>query len=186
MTAFQESPEFLRGREGELRIKAFLQSRGWYILPAGDYSGPDGDRAPSIQGAADRIILPDLIAARKGLQMIAEVKTKAKPDYHRITGQYVHGVGRRKCRHYYRCQEEFGARVWLFILEECSQTLLFEGIDYLRRWENVSHVWTGDEMDKGGMVFWPRHVFQPLVLNAIPGLFDVSIPLDFELPPKAR
>jgi len=184
MTAFQDSASFLRGRAAELRIGALLQERGFYILPACDFSGPAGDRAPKIRGAQEGIVLPDLVLAKKGLLVLAEVKAKKEPTFTILTGTYDHGISRRLCRHYLRCQEEFGAHVWLFILEEKSQTLLFQSIDELRKSSNVSHVYEGDVMDQGGMVFWPRDVFQKIVVDAIPGLFDVTIPLAFELPPR--
>jgi hypothetical protein len=184
MTAFQESAPFLRGREGELRVAALLQSRGWYILPSSDYSGPAGNHAPKIHGAQEGIVLPDLAIAKKGLLLLAEVKAKWEPTFTILTGTYDHGISRRLCRQYLRCQEEMGAHVWLFILEEKSQTLLFQSIDELRKSTNVSHIYEGDVMDKGGMVFWPRDVFQKIVIDAIPGLFDVSIPLAFEKPPQ--
>lgn len=186
MTAFQESAPYLRGRAGELRVAAFLQSRGWYILPGSDYSGPAGGSAPQIRGAQEGIVLPDLAIAKKGLLMWAEVKAKKEPTYTILTGTDDHGIARDKCRQYLRCQQETGAHVWLFILEEVSQTLLFQSLDELRKASNVSHVYEGDAMDRGGMVFWPRSVFQKLVLNEIPGLFDVAIPLAFEVPPARR
>ena len=186
MTAFHESPAFLRGREGELRVAALLQSRGWFILPSCDYSGPAGDRAPKIHGIQEGIVLPDLQIAKKGMLLLAEVKAKKEPTFTILTGTYDHGISRRLCRQYLRCQEEMGAHVWLFILEEKSQMLLFQSIDELRKSSNVSHIYEGDVMDEGGMVFWPRDVFQKIVINEIPGLFDVTIPLAFELPPKAR
>lgn len=186
MTDFRDSPPFLRGRDGELRIAAFLQSRGWFILPASDYSGPAGDRAPKIHGIQEGIVLPDLAIAKKGLLMFAEVKTKWEATYTVLTGTLDHGIARRLCRQYVRCQEETGAHVWLFILEERDQILLFQSLDELRKTANISHIYEGDVMDEGGMVFWPRTIFHSVILDALPGLFDITIPLEFERPPRAN
>lgn len=178
MHDFQSSPPFLRGRDAEIKIAAFLKyRRGWYIFPASDYSGQNGDKAPKIQGADDEIISPDLGLVRPGrLMRWAEVKAKGGPTFTILTQQWEHGIGLRKYFQYLKFQEKVGAPVWLFILEENTQTLLFQSLDVL----GYGRVYSGDEMDKGGMMFWPRTAFQCVVLDEIPGLFDPDIPLDFE------
>jgi hypothetical protein len=173
---FRETPEFIRGRAAELLVEGKLRSFGWFILPACDYSGPLSDRAPKIHGAQEEIVLPDLFIAKRGLAMWAEVKSKGKPCRYRVTGKDYHGISFRLWRHYHRCQEETGANVWLFIVEESTQVLLFQGINELAKWVSPYY---GDKVDPGGMVYWPRDVFQSLDLNAIPGLLD---PLPFEAP----
>lgn len=173
----RHTPEFLRGREGEQRIAEFLKQRGWYIIPSYDYSGPDGDKAPKIQGAHEGIVLPDLGIARSGRLKWAEVKTKHAPTFTIQTHTTDHGIGYRNWLHYRRCQQETGAHVWLFILEECSQEILFQSLDVLGR----GRVYTGDRMDRGGMMFWQRDAFMKCVLDALPGLFDEAGPLGFEI-----
>jgi hypothetical protein len=168
-TPFRETQEFLRGRAAELRVAAKLQSFGWFILPASDFTGALRDRAPKITGTQEGIVMPDLLVAKRGLAMWAEVKSKWKPCFYRQTGINYHGVGRRLWRHYHRCQDETGMNVWLFIVEEKTQVLLFQGINELAKWVSP---YEGDKVDPGGMVFWPRHVFQSIILNEIPGLFD--------------
>lgn len=44
---FRERPEFLKGRSGELIVARWFQERGWYVIPSYDYSGEDGNKAPS-------------------------------------------------------------------------------------------------------------------------------------------
>lgn len=180
--AFHNSEPYLRGREAELRVAAWLQNRGFYILPSCDYSGPEGDHAPKIHGTKEGLILPDLAIAKKGRLKWAEVKAKYEPTYSRCTGTYDHGISRRLCNHYLRVQEETGAPVWVFIVEEKTQTLLFQSIDELRKAENIGHKYFGDVMDHGGMVFWPRTIFHPWILSEMLGLFDIDIPLAFEQP----
>lgn len=172
---FRERAEFLRGRAAEQRIAAWLKANGWFIIPAYDYSGPDGDKAPIFQGATEGIVLPDLGIARAGLMKWAEVKAKKGPSYTVITGENVHGIGLLKWRHYLRCQRETGAHVLLFIWEECKQTLLVQSLDVL----GDGRIYKGDRMDKGGMVFWPRDRFDPFVIDELPGLFDPGLPLPF-------
>jgi hypothetical protein len=179
-TKFRESAEFLRGRDAEQLVAAYLQGRGWYIIPSYDYSGEHGDKAPTIQGAHDGIVLPDLGIAKAGMMKWAEVKAKGGPTFTLKTKTYDHGIGYRKWCHYLRVQQETGCHVWLFIIEECSQILLAESLDVLgdgRRYDD-------NKMDKGGMVFWPRESFScRVMLDAIPGLFDPKKPLPFESQP---
>lgn len=173
---FRLRPEFLRGREGEQRVAAWLQARGWYIIPAYDYGGPDGDFAPKLQGSHDGIVLPDLGMTRNGQLKWAEVKAKWAPTFTVKTQTVDHGIGYRSWRHYLRFQLETGCHVWLFILEESTQTLLAESLEQLGEGRHYD----GDEMDPGGMVFWQRDAFGRYVLDTLPGLFDASIPLAFE------
>jgi hypothetical protein len=182
MTAipFRQSRAFIRGREAEQRVAAWLQGRGWYIIPSYDYSGEHGDKAPKIQGAAEGIVLPDLGIARAGQMKWAEVKAKAGPTFTVTTHTYDHGIGYRKWQHYRRVQQETGCHVWLFIVEECTQLLLAESLDKL----GDGRLYDDNKMDPGGMVFWPRLVFgSKLLLAAIPGLFDPAVPVAFEVEP---
>ena len=177
-TTFRQSAPFIKGQAAELLVATFLRDeRGYHIFPAADYSGPAGDKAPAIQGAADRIVVPDLGIARAGAFKWAEVKYKWRPTFTRATRSLNHGIGRRKWCHYVRFQETTGQQVWIFIVEGCSQKLLFERLDLLGK---PNYIYPGEKMDPGGMVFWPRASFGSLVLNAIPGLFDTKIPLPFE------
>jgi hypothetical protein len=175
---FRQRPEFLRGRDGEQKVARWLQSRKWYIIPSYDYSGPDGEVAPKLRGQQDGIVLPDLGLAKAGLLKWAEVKSKWAPTFTLLTHTYDHGIGYRNWCHYKRFQDETGCHVFLFILEEVSQTLLVERLDNLGKGRH----YFGDEMDHGGMVFWTRDSFsQKYALDAIPGLLDSDADLPFEI-----
>jgi hypothetical protein len=173
---FRKTPAFLSGCAGEQRVAAFLQARKWFILPAYDYSGPAGDRAPKLQGVHAGIVMPDLFLAAGGRTKWAEVKCKGAPTFTVITHTLDHGIGLRKWRHYMRCQEVTGVFVWLFILEVDSQTLRFQSLDKL----GVGRIYPGDQMDPGGMMFWSIDKFGFEKLDAIPGLYDPTLPLSFE------
>jgi hypothetical protein len=175
--SFRERAEFLRGRVAEQIVATFLQQRGWYIIPSYDYSGEDGNKAPRIQGLYNGFVLPDLDIAKVGHRKWAEVKAKGRPTFTRITQTYDHGIGYRKWNHYRQIQQLTGCHVWLFIIEENSQLLLAESLDVL----SVGRRYEGDDMDPGGMMFWPRTAFNCRVaLNALPGLFDDHKLLTFE------
>jgi hypothetical protein len=165
-----ERPEFLRGRVAEEFVAGLLRSRGWYVIPSALYAGPDGNGAPLARDSDSAIVLPDLDVARHGTRRWAEVKAKAAPTFTRKTFTYDHGIGLRKWIHYRRIERETGAHVWLFIIEECRQVLLFESLDRL----GDGRRYTGEEMDPGGMMFWPRTLFQKMLLNALPGFEDAG------------
>lgn len=185
MHDFRQRPEFLRGRAAEQLIVRWLKPFGYFIIPAYDYSGPNGDRAPIFQGVNEGIVLPDIGMAKLGLMKWAEVKAKKEPTWSKCTQTLDHGIGLRKWGHYLRCQKETGAHVLLFIWEECKQTLLVQSLDALGAPPpfpgdpELGHIHAGGGMDRGGMVFWPRKRFDPFVIDELPGLFDPSRPLPF-------
>lgn len=175
--AFRESPEFLRGRDAEQRVARVFQQRGWFVIPSYDYCGEDGNKAPKAQGVSDGIILPDLGIAQRGIMKWVEVKAKSCPTFTIKAHSYDHGIGLRKWTHYKRCQHETGCHVFLCIIEENSQMLLLERLDTL----GEGRTYTGNKMDAGGMIFWPRLKFGIRIkLDSIPGLFDEKKKLPFE------
>ncbi len=152
----RETEKFRRGRAGEHVVADLLKQRGWYIVPSYDYCGDDGNKAPKMEGLTAALILPDLDVARGGRRKWAEVKTKLRPDFTRITGRYEHGIPIRHFEHYRQVQAVTGAEVWLFIYEEEPAVVICQALDKL---EPQSRFYRGPRMDRGGMVFWPRDAF---------------------------
>ena len=161
-----DSPEFVRGRAGEMTVAAWLQERGWFVVPSYDYSGQDGKKPPRLQGLVSGYAIPDLDIARKGLRIWAEVKVKAGPTYHRITGVFEHGISARLHRHYQEVQDITGTPVWFFILEEEVSLLIAQAMDQL----GAPRVYDGSKMGRDGMVFWPRERFRVLAELAKQGM----------------
>src|SRR5690606_14799396 len=156
-TAFRETEEFRRGRNGERLVAELLQSRGWYVIPSYDYSGEDGDKPPRLQGLSEAFPVPDLDIARDGQRRWAEVKTKAAATYTRLTGRLEHGIPKRHYWAYRRVQEITGCEVWLFIYEEQTGDVLCARLDDL---DSVKREYNGPKMSRGGMVFSPRSTFK--------------------------
>jgi hypothetical protein len=164
-TPFRESTNFLRGRAGEQTVKCWLQKRGWWVIPSYDYTGENGDKAPRMQGLSSSLIIPDLDIAKTGLRRWAEVKTKTKANHRWTTDTYEHGIDRRHYEHYLRVQEITGAHVWLFIVEENTQTILAESLDRLGKPR------FGCQYGKDGMANWPRDHFSIKVpISGVPGI----------------
>jgi hypothetical protein len=173
-------PKYEIGHESVVLVTKMLRARGWYIIPTEDFCGRDGEHAPMASAAMERIILPDLDIAMRGLRMWAEVKEKARPTFTILTGTSDHGMGLRKFRAYCHLQREYGSHIWIFLVELSSQMVLIESLDHLTT-TSAARQYTGDKMDIGGMIFWPRSVFRTRIqFNEIPGLFDLEIPLPFE------
>lgn len=165
VTTFRESPSFIRGRRGEQLIKRWLQKRGWWVIPSYDYTGENDDKAPRMQGLSSSLVIPDLDIAKDGLRRWAEVKTKTKALEWRKTGELQHGIDLRHYEEYLKVQSLSGTHVWLFIVEENTQTILAESLDRL------GEPRIGREYGKGGMANWPRDRFSIKVkLTEVPGL----------------
>ena len=151
-----DTPEFKRGRAGERVVANALQRRGWFIVPSYDYTGQNGDKAPKMQGLNLSLVIPDLDAARRGKRFWVEVKTKARPDFTRSTGQWEHGIAKRHLEHYRRVEIESGAPVWLMIVEEQNALLIGQSLAKL----GTPRIYEGWKMGRGGMAFWPRERFR--------------------------
>lgn len=151
--AFHERPEFLRGRAGEHLVVAWLQERGWYVIPSYDYSGNERNKAPKLQGISEGFPVPDLDVARSGNRRWVEVKTKEEPTYTHKTGQLEHGI--EHYDDYLRVAAETGTEAWLAIFETSTRHLLaqsFAGLGSPRR----------STMNGKRMAFWPRRSFMHL------------------------
>ena len=153
---FRQQPKFKRGREGEKVVAGWLMERGWHVIPSYDYSGEDGDKAPKMTGKHTAFVLPDLDIAQNGKRMWAEVKTKAEATLHRKTQTLEHGISLRHFRDYKRIQVITGCDVYVFVYEECSESLLMRPIGE----ESDGRVYDGGKMGRGGMIFWPRSSFK--------------------------
>lgn len=149
MTSFRENPKFKWGEEFERALSAYLQSRGWGVLPVYDYSG-DEDKAPKMHKVAGGLVLPDLFAARRGTSCWVEAKRKTRTDLHRITNTIETGLPLRLLREYERVRDESGIDVWLFFGHEVENE-----VRCIRVGELEPRVYGGGRMSRGGMAFFP-------------------------------
>lgn len=147
---FRDRPEFVRGRNGEQRVAAWLQERGWYVIPSYDFSGEDGDKAPKMQGLRERIVIPDLDVSRGGVRRWVEVKTKEKPDFTYTTQTWDHGI--EHYDDYLRVQEETGSEAWLAIYETSTGELLMQSLRELGKPRR-------SRMNGRPMAYWPKEKF---------------------------
>jgi len=151
-----DTPQFQIGRTGEKMVAELLRERGWYVIPSYDYSGEDGKKAPRMEGQRAAYVIPDLDIAKDGTRRWAEVKTKTGATYTRITQRYEHGIPLRHFRDYFATQEITGCEVWLFVLEQDTGDVLCGKLNELAQGCREYH---GDQMSRGGMVFFPREAF---------------------------
>ena len=149
-----------------------LHKRGWYVIPSYDFSGPNDDKAPKLQGLGNGFVLPDLDISRNGKRKWAEVKTKDEATFTRITQKLEHGIPLRHFRDYKIVREITGCEVFLFVYEIRTGDILYASLDnpdFLA----TKRIYKGNKMSLGGMIFWPREAFgvlcnilQPSFLNA--------------------
>lgn len=128
---FTKRPEFVRGRAAEQRVAAWLQERGWYVIPSYDYSGEDGDKAPRLQGYRIGHPVPDLDTAKEGKRRWVEVKAKSDVIFWRKTQKEQHGIDLVLLQHYQTVQVITGTPVWLVIFEEFTGCLIGNAVDAL-------------------------------------------------------
>jgi hypothetical protein len=112
------------GRAGERLVASFLQREGCGVLPAYDYTGSDGKKAPRLMYEHNGLVVPDLDAAKKGARRWVEVKTYSHSPEFRAHGIQIHGIKRRHYDDYLAVEEETGNPVYLSVLEVCSGELL--------------------------------------------------------------
>ena len=141
-----------------------LQESGCYVIPSYDYAGEGQDKPPRLQGPRRAYPIPDLDVSKNGERFWVEVKTKASATYTRLTGRYEHGIPLRLFQAYLRVQRITGCPVWLYIVEEDTNTVLRARLDALM---SQARVYTGDRMSRGGMVFWPLDAFEPVRARSV-------------------
>jgi hypothetical protein len=156
MTSLRDSDEFRRGRSGERVIAELLKRRGWFIVPAYDFAGEEGEKVPKMEGLTAAFILPDLDISKGGDRRWAEVKTKTAATLHRRSGVSEHGIAIRHLQHYRSVESETGCEVWIFIVEENTRLALCARLKDL----GPGRQYDGPKMSRGGMVFWPRASFR--------------------------
>jgi len=167
VTDFKASEEYQRGHTGERIVAAFLQRRGWYVIPSYNFSGEDGNIAPRLFGLRDSFIVPDLDIAKGGLRIWVEVKTKSAATFTRLTGRLEHGIDKRHCDQYLKIQIITGDPVYLAIVELDTKALLLSSLTELMPSAriNIMHQ-RGQEKQ---MVYWPRSAFREYQYAARPG-----------------
>ena len=152
---WKSKPEFQRGDSGQRLISEWLKHRGWLVIPSYDYTGAT-EKAPRMQGIQSSFVLPDIDLSKSGKRCWAEVKTKSSSTLHRKTGILEHGFALRHYRDYLRVEKESGCTVFLIVYELDTTEILSSSLSSLGK----GRIYTGDKMDRGGTIFWPRTQFR--------------------------
>lgn len=155
-TSFDELPNAIRGRTGEEIVAEQLRLRNKGVIPSYDYCGKDRNKAPRLQFTWGWLVVPDLDVCGGGERFWCEVKTKAERSFHRLSGDYVHGIDKHHYKQYLEVERESGCRVLLFIVEEDTGLILYGPLGTLP----IHH--ETDKMGKGGMVYWDVEEFKEL------------------------
>lgn len=161
MTTFRERPEFVLGAATEKRVAAWLQERGWHVIPSYDYAGPDGDKPPRLQGFKVGYAVPDLDVARAGVRRWVEVKFKSYSPFYYKGGYQVHGIYLRLLEHYRTVQTVTGTECWIAIYQADTRELLVQSLNELGEPQ------VGTDRGKP-TAYWPRSRFHLLATFALP------------------
>lgn len=151
----RDTVEFKRGRAGERRVMDALMAEGEFIVPSYDFCGDNKNKAPRLFGLKSNFVIPDLDASLDGFRKWVEVKTKASAWPYYKTKVYVHGIDDRHYLHYLEVEKITGCPVFLFILEEDTQEILFSALRHL----GVGQVHQGQSRTGWAMRNWPRENF---------------------------
>ncbi len=141
------------GRTAEQRVAELLQHRcGCHVVPVYDSGGQN--KAPKLRGTLRSYVVPDLDVSKDGERSWVEVKAKNNTgSFTRITHRWEHGFSWRLFQHYQAVQRITGTPVFILFLEMPTGDLLYQSLDQL---DAVKRIYTGDRMDRGGTVFFPR------------------------------
>ncbi len=145
-----------RSKVYEIAFSQWLQQRGYYILPAYDYSGWQDAKAPKLQCGTAGLVMPDLLACKDGKMQWFEVKLKDRADLHRKSGALCTGFAYRHYCDYLEVAYITGIPIWMvFIHEQENVVLTCEIGDCFTK---LNHIYVGDKMDKcGGTIFLRYH-----------------------------
>lgn len=140
------------GRVTEILIAAWLRGRGWKVLPAYEFTGLQGDKAPKLLGNPESLISPDLLGIFNGSAKWFEVKWKQSSDFTRITQRQETGIPLHHWRDYLQVKKESGLEVYLIFAHEQQNEVLGQELEKLAAFDPREY--GGSKMDRGGMVFF--------------------------------
>jgi hypothetical protein len=115
MPDFHEAVEF--GRLGECFVVAWLQTRGYGVIPSYEYTGKNGEKAPRLLFQNAALTIPDLDVCKAGARSWLEIKTYHGPAVNTRRGALVHGIPSRLARDYSAVEKETGTPVFIVVLE---------------------------------------------------------------------
>lgn len=113
MSNIRTKPEWRRGHAGEVKVARFLRDRGHFVVMV-----KDGAIAPTMVGATDKIVLPDLLVSKDGATKFCEVKSQT-PSFTRRHGRYEVSINTGSMDHYRQCERVTGIPVYLaFVIDD--------------------------------------------------------------------
>lgn len=143
-------------RQWEVRLGDFLRRRGWFIVPAYDFSGKGEEKAPKMLAPPNKrsLVLPDLQCfSQRHANRWIEVKVKDHAEWYRIGQHLTTGFNLRHWDHYHRVEELSAAEVTVVFVHESEREIRAATLTQLRE-EFFSHEYKGPLMGPHGMVFF--------------------------------
>ncbi len=143
------------GRRIEQAIGRKLRAEGAHLIPTYDYSGIGDNKAPRLEAPPDSpgLVIPDLLVWLRGKQFWLEVKSKARADrYNKGGGILETGFSTRLWHQYIEVQRVTGIPVRVVFVHIEEAEVRGANLDFLAR--NISHVYDGEKMGRGGMHFF--------------------------------
>lgn len=156
------------GQIGESVISRWLQSKGHSIFPAYQVESHTG-KGPQLFTSSGDLVLPDLLAFKKGNIIWFEAKHKTCFTWYRIGKCWTTGIDLRHYEEYQKVEERTELPVWLLFWHplsepskidkphiredsQCPTGLFGNSLKYLTQNENHK----SDQYGASGMVYWAR------------------------------
>lgn len=145
--SFQAS--LARGKAEERKLAAYLKALNYRVLPTTEFSGSG---APTLDGEADSIIMPDLQAFKDGAGEWFECKWKSRATESTRYDRLETGISIRHYLQYCRIERETAIPVAIVFVHEKEREVRCGTLNQLQA--AFSHDDRSDKMERGGMRFW--------------------------------
>lgn len=150
----KNSDEWKRGQDGVKIARAWLQSKGKFVIPV---DAIENGGAPMLEGLIRKYTLPDLLAASNGVFEWYEVKYKGRATLYQKRGREEHGIAAHQFQGYLEVQKRTGTKGFLAIIQTDKWRLLIAPFDDLA---TDSRIYDGTKHYGKPEIYFPVSLFK--------------------------
>jgi hypothetical protein len=152
---FEQTPEYLLGRRGEMTVMDRLVKRGHWVTDTASLP-PEHGHGPRVHGRGEMVPADlDVVLRPWGFRVLLQVKTKTRADMGRITHELEHGFSWLDWLEYREAEKQFGAPVFVVVVELRPRlAILAQRVSQLRVRADCPTLNNGQQM-----AYFPRSQF---------------------------